>query len=161
MERSLLPLEALRLQATPERLAGLALRPPLLEISLQLRAAQAAMGLAQLLVAAAALLVLFMELVVLVALRLVAQLTARAAVFLVPAELEAASQAEPILRAAEAGLISPGGLAIPVMAAVAAVELWGPVVSPILVGALEGPDTLKPQLLHIQHWFSQHHFMQP
>jgi hypothetical protein len=161
LAHSLPPLAALRLQATPERLAGLALRPPLLETSLRLLAAQAAPELAQLLVVAAALLVLFMELVVPVVLRLAAQLTARAVVDLVPAELEAASQAELIRQAAEAGLISPGGLAITAVAAVAAVELWGPVVSPIAVGVLGVPDTLKRQLLYIQIWFSQHNFMQP
>ena len=51
--------------------------------------------------------------------------------------------------AAEAGLVFRGGLAVPVMAAGAVVELWGPVVSPMTVGALGVLDTLKRQLLHI------------
>ena len=113
-------------------------------------------------VVAAALRVLFMELVVPVVLRLAAQLAARAVVDLVPAELEAASQAELIRQAAEAGLIFPGGLAIAAMAAVAAVELWGPVVPPIAVGALGVPDTLKRQLLHMWRRCLLHqHILQP
>ena len=116
MAHSSLPLAALRLQATPERLVGLALRPPLLEISLQLRAAQAALGLAQLTVVAAALLVLFMEQVGPAEPQEPSLKVVAVGAALVPMGLVAALH-QILGLAAEAGLVFREGLEITVLAA--------------------------------------------
>jgi hypothetical protein len=108
------------------------------------------MGLAQLLLVAAALLVLFMEPVVPVALRLVVHLTALVAADLVPVGLEVTPLVGTNREPAAAGLIFPGGKPKPVLAAAVVVELWGPVKEVINVELLGVLDMLKlqPLLVH-------------